>query len=126
MIITNDTTIYLCAGVPFDSDYQHVRLFRNLNDRLAYLNSLTVRSVSNCTYQRQNKYISFPVDYEEINTCDYLYFKNASDGKYYFAFIDNIEYANRNLSRVYFTIDYFQTWFDNASIKDSFVGFFEI
>lgn len=121
MVITNDTTIYLCAGVPFDSDYQHVRLFSNLNERLAYLNTLTVRSVSNCTYQRQNKYISFPVDYEELNTCDYLYFKNASDGKYYFAFIDNIEYANRNLSRVYFTIDYFQTWFGNASIKESFV-----
>lgn len=121
MEISANTSIFLCAGVPFDNTYEHVRLFENMNDRLSYFNTLTVKRVTGCTYQRQNKYISVPFLYDEIANCDYLYFQNDTDGKYYFAFITAIEYQNPSLSRVYFEIDAFQTWFTSDSLRESFV-----
>lgn len=121
MEISANTSIFLCAGVPFDNTYEHVRLFENMNDRLSYFNTLTVKRVTGCTYQRQNKYISVPFLYDEIANCDYLYFQNDTDGKYYFAFIVSIEYQNPSLSRVYFEIDAFQTWFTTDSLRESFV-----
>lgn len=121
MELTSSTSVFLCAGVPFDNTYEHVRLFERGTERLAFFNSYTVKRVTGCTYQRQNKYISVPFLYDEIANCDYLYFQNESDGKYYFAFITGIEYQNPSLSRVYFEIDVFQTWFTDDSLRESFV-----
>lgn len=121
MELTASTSVFLCAGVPFDNTYEHVRLFERGVERLAFFNSYSVKRVTGCTYQRQNKYISVPFLYDEIANCDYLYFQNETDGKYYFAFITGIEYQNPSLSRVYFEIDVFQTWFTDDSLRESFV-----
>lgn len=121
MELTASTSVFLCAGVPFDNTYEHVRLFERGTERLAFFNSYAVKRVTGCTYQRQNKYISVPFLYDEIANCDYLFFQNETDGKYYFAFITGIEYQNPSLSRVYFEIDVFQTWFTDDSLRESFV-----
>lgn len=120
MDIQPTTLVCLCAGVQFSDDYDHVRLFDTTAERLNYFNSKLITTITGCTYQRQNKYISVPLLYDTIANCNYLYFQNP-DGKYYFAFVNNIEYQNPSTSRVYFDIDVFQTWFTDDCFSECFV-----
>ena len=48
---------------------------------------------------------------EALYNCNYLAFQNASfGGKWFYAFIDSVEYVNNVTSEVTYTIDVMQTW----------------
>lgn len=121
MNITPQTEIYLCAGVPFDNTYEHVRLLETTQDKLNYFNQFVISHMSGCMYQRQTNAINYMADYDSIASANYLYFRNIADGKYYFAFITSIEFANQNKSTITFEIDPMQTWFERTSLKECFV-----
>lgn len=121
MNITPQTEIYLCAGVPFDNTYEHVRLLESTQDKLNYFNQFVISHMSGCMYQRQTNAINYMADYDSIASANYLYFRNIADGKYYFAFITSIEFANQNKSSITFEIDAFQTWFDKSALRECHV-----
>lgn len=62
-----------------------------------------------------------------IRECSYIAFKNPRMGslymedKWYFAFVDNIEYVNNETTKVYFTIDVMTTWWEEHHLNPSFV-----
>lgn len=117
-----DTDIYLCYGVMWDKDYNHVRLFDNEAERINYLYNRAAKVVQNATYQRDNGTIRVPYVKEAIQNCDYLYYVNKSAGnKYYYAFITGIDFINFNVSEIHFEIDMFQTFFSEALIYPCFV-----
>lgn len=121
MNITPQTEIYLCAGVPFDNTYEHVRLLETTQDKLNYFNQFVISHMSGCMYQRQTNAINYMADYDSIASANYLYFRNIADGKYYFAFITSIEFANQNKSTITFEIDAFQTWFNKSALRECHV-----
>lgn len=121
MNITPQTVIYLCAGVPFDNTYEHVRLLETTSDKISYFSRFVISHMSGCMYQRQTGVINYMADYDSIANANYLYFRNIDDGKYYFAFIRSIEFVNQNKSSITFEIDAFQTWFNKNSLKECFV-----
>lgn len=121
MNITPQTEIYLCAGVPFDNTYEHVRLLETTQDKLNYFGQFVISHMSGCMYQRQTNAINYMADYDSIASANYLYFRNIADGKYYFAFITSIEFANQNKSTITFEIDPMQTWFEKSCLKECFV-----
>ena len=121
MNITPQTVIYLCAGVPFDNTYEHVRLLETTSDKINYFSQFVISHMSGCMYQRQTSVINYMADYDSIASANYLYFRNIDDGKYYFAFIRSIEFVNQNKSSITFEIDAFQTWFDKNSLRECFV-----
>ena len=49
-------------------------------------------------------------------------FQNTEfNSKWFYAFITKIEYIQKNLTRIYFDIDIFQTWHFDVTWKPSFV-----
>lgn len=119
MAINPNTTIYLCAGIPWGNDYAHVRLFQNMEERLSFLSTKIIATLDGATYQRDDKFVSFPANYETIANCNYMYYRN--NNRWYFNFITDIRFQNENKSDVYFEQDVFQTWFADDTLKISFV-----
>ena len=54
--------------------------------------------------------------------CNYLCFRNINFGsKWFYAFIDKIEYINNATSEIYYSIDLIQTWMFDYSLEQCFV-----
>lgn len=58
---------------------------------------------------------------EKIYDCNYLMFKNEDETKWYFAFIDSINYINDDVCEILYSIDVLQTWHFHYQLTDSFL-----
>lgn len=120
-----NSVLYICSGVPWSNNYQHVRLFNNQTEQLQ--NILIYKKYgpfSDFSFIREeeNTVIRVPYNSEQLRDCNYIVFQNPSfDSDYIFAFIKNVVYKGQNSSWVYFEVDKFQTWFFKCSILPSFV-----
>lgn len=120
-----NSVLYICSGVPWASNYQHIRLFSNPTEQLQNILSLKKYGpFSDFSFIREeeNTVIRVPFNSEELKDCNYIVFQNpafASD--YIFAFIKSIVYKGQNSSWIYFEVDKFQTWFLKCNIQPSFV-----
>lgn len=120
------TNIRIISGVPFQKDYKHTRWFDSLSQQTSYfLSKNVVHSVSDSAYQkvegkfviRANKHI------DQLWNANYIMFQNADyNNKWFYAFVDRLEFINNGLTLVHFTIDVFQTWMFNIDFKPSFVA----
>lgn len=120
-----NSVLYICSGVPWSNDYQHIRLFSNSTEQLQ--NILTFKKYgpfSDFSFIREEDgtVIRVPYNSEQLKDCNYIVFQNpAFDTNYIFAFIKNVVYKGQNSSWVYFEVDKFQTWFLKCQILPSFV-----
>lgn len=72
----------------------------------------------------QNGKISVGFTYNECLTANYIAFQNPTySAKWFFAFIDRVEYESDRSTIIYYTIDNWATWFDMfvGSIKPCYV-----
>lgn len=67
------------------------------------------------SYQRVGKgQIRIQENIGELYSCNYMMFKNPSFGnKWFYAFVDKIEYVNDVTTDVFYTIDNLQSWWGN-------------
>lgn len=117
------TKVYLLK-VPLESDYKHTLYFANASDQQTYFQSKVVSaySYSVFTYQRKDHIIRVPAVYDNICQCNYVMYQNtAYSNKWFYAFIDKIEYINDDRSDVHISTDVIQTWMFDYTIKTSFV-----
>lgn len=114
--------LYICKGIPTDKTYNHVLRFQSDSSRFAYFTSKSVLHLTNYTYQRLEHYLSVGVNAETIEQCNYILFQNADfSDKWYYAFIDSVEYVANETSRIYFTVDVMQTWFNQVVLQACFI-----
>lgn len=117
-----NTQLYICRGIPTDKTYNHVLRFQSDSARFDYFTSKSVLHLTNYTYQRLERYLSVGVNAESIEDCNYVVFQNADfSSKWYYAFIDKVEYVANETSRIYFTLDVMQTWFNQAYVQPCFI-----
>lgn len=97
--------------------------------------NLSEQQILNLCQQKQvaiaNNYSFLKVDDNVINTsfsyatclkADYMAFQNPNySNKWFFAFIDRIEYISDACTRIYYTIDEFSTWFNYLTVQPCFV-----
>ena len=120
-----NSVLYICSGVPWSNNYQHIRLFSNASEQLQ--NILTFKKYgpfSDFSFIREEDgtVIRVPYNSEQLKDCNYIVFQNPSfDTDYIFAFIKNVVYKGQNSSWIYFEVDKFQTWFLKCNIQPSFV-----
>lgn len=117
--ITPNSTIYLCRRIPLDPDYQHTWYFTSstvqLNKIISYLKPSTAQYsflLEKYTYQRVNNNtikVSIPADY--LYDINYMAFQNtAYSSKWFYAFVNNVNYVNDHTTEIQYTIDIMQTW----------------
>lgn len=121
--IAPNTEIRFLSNVPLNKDYENTIYFTSAASQASYFIGKTKYYLSAQSYQRGAPgSIRASVPAESLMTCNYLMYKNTSFGnKWFYAFLDKVEYINNNVSLVTFTIDELQTWHFDYSLTDMFV-----
>lgn len=124
MYIEPNSTIKIIYQCPLDKSYENTLWFDTVADQINYFqNVLGGYTFSKQSYQRVTKRsfrIAKPA--EEMYDCNYIAFRNISFGtKWFYAFIDKIEYVNNVTSEITYTIDVLQTWHFDYSMEQCFV-----
>lgn len=70
----------------------------------------------------QNGKISVGFTYDQCLTSNYIAFQNPTySAKWFFAFIDRVEYESNKSTIIYYTVDNWTTWFDMLNFKTCYV-----
>lgn len=123
MAFQPSTNIYL-GHVPFDSSYRHVRSVSNLDTQYnTFLNwcPQTLRR-DDYTYQRLNDSVIVPFNAEQLYGINYMMFQNENYGnRWFYSFINDIEYRNPKSSVLYLEQDIMQTWLPYCNVNECMV-----
>lgn len=122
MVVTPDTEIYL---IRFDVTKQHQLTFDDIEGQLGFFKTLAENfgvSLSASTYQRKDNIIRFPAWIDEIEKYNYCFFNNPSySNKWYYCYIEDMNYVNDGLTDVKIKVDVFQTYQFDFIYKSCFV-----
>lgn len=124
MQVFPDSVLRIHKGCPCDPDYEHTINIGNKEGQHAYFTTITKYRINNLSYQRANKG-SIRVNYNvnDLYDCNYISFQNSSFGnKWFYAFIDNVEYVNNTTSEIFYSLDVLQTWMYDVDLTDCFVA----
>lgn len=125
-MIAPNTDVYLLK-CPLTKDQKNQLDFATESAQATYFSSLPkyILSANDYTYQRKDNIIRASAEYDSIDTYNYVMYRNTTyDTKWYYAFIDRMEYINPNCTNIYIKTDSWQTWFFEmkAGLKDSYVS----
>ena len=109
-------------NVPLENDYKHTLYFSSVSAQTSYFSSKTKFSGADFSYQRKDKIIRYPLDYDDLVGCNYVMYKNSAySSKWYYAFITKMEYINDGMTAITIETDVIQTWMFDYTVKKSFV-----
>lgn len=123
MYIAPNSTVYLLSGIPCDKSYIHTLYFENKNAQYSYFYGKRVKTFTNVSYQRHSKNsIRLECLADDIYNVNYLMFQNTAYGnKWFYAFVNNVEYINNVTTEITYTIDVIQTWYFDYTLGNCFV-----
>lgn len=121
--IPPNSDVVLCRGVPIESDYRHTLYFDSVAAQNNYFFSKAFKQFHNVSYQRERRnYITLEIPATQVYACNYLMFKNTSYGeKWFFAFVDSVEYVNDNVTEIHYELDMMQTWMFEYTLSQCMV-----
>lgn len=117
------TTLRLIRHISFDSSYRDVVLFDSEAEQCEYFKGLMGLEFEEYSYQRVGaNYLKLKVSMQAVWRYGYLMFKNTShESKWWYAFIDSVEYINENTVGIRFHIDVMQSYMFDYKLAQSFV-----
>ena len=121
--IPPNSDVVLCRGVPIESDYRHTLYFDSVAAQNNYFFSKAFKQFHNVSYQRERRnVITLEIPATQVYACNYLLFKNTSYGeKWFFAFVNSVEYVNDNVTDIYYELDVMQTWMFEYTLSQCMV-----
>ena len=121
--IPPNSDVVLCRGVPIESDYRHTLYFDSVTAQNNYFFSKAFKQFHNVSYQRERRnVITLEIPATQVYACNYLMFKNTSYGeKWFFAFVNSVEYVNDNVTDIYYELDMMQTWMFEYTLSQCMV-----
>lgn len=127
MAIAPQTRLQLLASV-LTADQEHQLTFKSREDQIAYFNDIAASEtgtvmLDEVTYQRRDGYIRYPAHIDTISKYNYVRYQNPAidPGRWYYAFIERMEYVNEMTTNIYIKTDVFQTWMFDYSLGQCFV-----
>ena len=123
MYIEPNTNIKILHNVPLENTYDHTLYFASASAQYTYFASMVKYNLVHYTYQRVNKgRMRVQGKADNYYDCNYLMFQNTNFGnKWFYAFINSVEYINNETTEIEFEIDVMQTWLFDASVEECFV-----
>ena len=122
--VAPNTDIIFLKGIPLDSSYSHtVRFANEVAQSNAFLSWGTKFTMPANTYQRVKKYtLRVGLTADSLYDVNYMMFRNTSYGsKWFYAFVDKVEYINNNTSEVTYSLDVMQTFMFDYTVPPCFV-----
>lgn len=123
MYISPNSTIKLLANCPLNNTYEHTIYFTNTTNQQKFFNSLVIRTFNQQTYTRHtNNQIKLAVRADTILNANYMMFQNTYFGsKWFYAFVNSVEYVSNDVSLITYEIDVMQTYFFQYTLKQCYV-----
>lgn len=126
MVIAPNSTILLFSGMPLDKNYNDTLFFASLADQTAFFtvsNAYLKTTLSRNTYQRVNSGVfQASVLADTIYDVNYMAFQNTNFGnKWFYAFVDSVEYINDGNTEIRYTIDIMQSYFFDVELKQCII-----
>lgn len=122
MITPNSLIRFL--KVPFSPSQNNVLLFPSVAAQTSYMEARIIHSIGDSKYQREGdgEFIAVNKNMDTLYNCNYVMFQNTHfSGKWFYAFIERMQYMNNNVTRVYLKIDAFQTFMFDHELKKTFI-----
>lgn len=113
------TTIFLCNVSELDQNYTHTFDFSTGESQLNYFLKRVVKRYDEYIYLRKDRAIRIDGYIEDLELCNYLFYRNNT--KYYYCFIKEKNYINDNVTELIIETDVIQTYLFDYKILDSFV-----
>ena len=121
MAITPQTKLRLLK-VPIGIDNKNQLTFANEQAQRNYFLSLPYIEIDDISYIRKDSVIMFPGHIDNIMEYNYVMYLNENyTNKWFYAFINNMQYENDFNTRILITTDVFQTWQFDITFKESFI-----
>lgn len=114
--------VIIAKNIKLDKQYTHVLNYTE-SQMLSLVSENAVASGENFSFLKVGEnIIDTGFTYEEGLKANYIAFQNPSySNKWFFGFIDRVEYMSNGNSRIHYTIDEHSTWFDYWDTKYCFV-----
>ena len=119
MYVAPNTTVKLFKNCPLDKSYENTLYFATAAAQTTYFSGLTGYTFQNQTYQRVGLgKIRVAQNAESLYNVNYMAFQNASFGtKWFYAFVNSVEYVNDITTEISYEIDVLQTWHFDYELK---------
>lgn len=119
-----NSKLILSRDIRVDKSYNNVLSYSEI-EMLAYLRSSghLINESSNYSFVDENQ-VSIIVQnpYKDVYMCNYLAFQNPRyDNKWFFCFVDSIEYNSDSTSKITFHTDVWSTWHNDLIYKYCYV-----
>ena len=123
MYITPQTNIRLLRGSPCDPEYINTLYFASAAAQRDYFITLSKYNLNSYSYQRYGKGIlRVQILADNLYDVNYMMFQNTAFGnKWFYAFVDNIEYINDVTAEIRYHLDEIQTWLFDWTFNQCFV-----
>jgi len=119
--MARNSKVILAQGIKLDKTYKNVLCY-NESQMLNLVQNNAISTFLNCSYIRDNNSIELGLSYSDCLKANYLAFQNPDySNKWFFAFIDKVEYISNGASRILFTVDVWSTWYDYWSTRACYV-----
>lgn len=121
--VAPNSDLWLCRGVPLDSDYHYSYRPASASAQQTAILAYTAYTLTNQSYIRHtNNTIRVAIAPDNALGCNYMAFRNTSFGnKMFYAFITDVEYVNNETSLITYSIDVLQTYFFDVNILPSYI-----
>ena len=121
--ISPNSDFYILKDVPLESDYTNTLYWSSKTAQATYFESKAKHKLDKQQYQRHSSGVMrIGINAYSLIDCNYVMFRNTTFGsKWFYAFIDDVEYVNNEVSRLYYTIDVIQTWCCDITFNECIV-----
>lgn len=118
-----NSKIILAKNINIDRSYTNVLSYSE-SDMLSLINNSSNKIAESNTFSfiKHDKSIYVDFTYSQCLEATYIAFQNPDySNKWFFAFVDDIEYKGNRNTEIFFTVDAWTTWFNNLTVKQCFV-----
>lgn len=125
MIVPNSKIILL--KTPMELNDSNTLSFDTETAKYNYFHGLPKLELTGATYQRKEGVVRYPTDppntaYEDLLQYNYCMYQNTNyDNKWFYAYIDDINYINDGMSEIKLRTDVFMSWQNDITYKASFI-----
>lgn len=114
-----NTTLYV-GVVPWNSDLKNVQSYTSRAEQISTIQGLLIHTYEHINIIRRDSDLILKGVNEDLTQCNYLMYQNKDiSNKWYFAFIDNVQYNSLNSVIISHAIDVWQTYqFDITYYKN--------
>lgn len=117
-----NSKVIMAKNIRLEKDYANVLSYSE-SDMVSLVTANAVQTFNHCMFLRPGvNSIRLDMTYDNALKCNYMAFQNPDySNKWFFAFIDSVEYISDGDTQINYTIDEFSTWWDYWQPDECFI-----